>query len=148
MTPSASNAGQVLEDARRLGLEVTIDGADIKIRPKHLCKQPLRERFRRHKSEIINLLERGSNLTKDVTLGGLSRESPGGDQPARVFFLPPDEQAWLPIAEQVIAGEFTDANSSTLASLLIGLRGINHPTCRGAVQLLENLQTPMPRLKK
>jgi hypothetical protein len=51
--------------------------------------------------------------------------------------LPSDEAAWLPIARQVLAGEFDDADHSTLESLAIGLCGIAHPLCRSAFARLK-----------
>jgi hypothetical protein len=52
--------------------------------------------------------------------------------------LPRDQAAWLPIARQVLAGEFDDADGSTLLSLTIGLRGITHPVCRHALERLRH----------
>ena len=57
--------------------------------------------------------------------------------------LPKDEAAWLPVARQVLAGEFDGADRSTLESLIIGLRGIAHPLCRQAfLRLKPHLPKP------
>jgi hypothetical protein len=50
--------------------------------------------------------------------------------------LPPDQAAWLPVARQVLAGEFENADRSTVESLVIGLRSITHPVCRQALARL------------
>jgi len=50
--------------------------------------------------------------------------------------LPPDQAAWLPVAAQVLAGKYDRSDSSTRQSLIIGLRSIDHPACRQALQYL------------
>jgi hypothetical protein len=50
--------------------------------------------------------------------------------------LPPNQAAWLPVARQVLGGEFDGADKSTAGSLLTGLRSINHPACRRALDKL------------
>jgi hypothetical protein len=47
--------------------------------------------------------------------------------------LPPDQAAWIPVAKQVLAGEFDGADDSTRASLTIGLRSLRHPNCEAAL---------------
>ena len=47
--------------------------------------------------------------------------------------LPPDQAAWLPVARQVLDGEFDGADSSTRDSVTIGLRSIRHPNCQAAL---------------
>lgn len=46
--------------------------------------------------------------------------------------LPLDQTAWLPLAERVLTGEFDSADNSTQESIIIGLRGIDHPVCQKA----------------
>ena len=53
--------------------------------------------------------------------------------------LPPDQAAWLPVARQVLAGEFEGADRSTAESLRIGLHRIEHPTCREALARLQHV---------
>lgn len=50
--------------------------------------------------------------------------------------LPPDQSAWVPIAEKVLKGWFDESDSSTRASLTIGLRSIAEPTCQEAIKHL------------
>ena len=45
-------------------------------------------------------------------------------------------EPWIHVAAQVINGEFHAANRSMRESLIIGLRGIDHPACRRAVTIL------------
>ena len=67
-----------------------------------------------------------------------------GKQPSEPSetILPPDQAAWLPVARQILAGEFENADRSTVQSLAIGLRSIGHPLCRRALERLnaENRQ--------
>lgn len=51
--------------------------------------------------------------------------------------LPPDQAAWLPVARQILAGEFKGADRSTVESLTIGLHGIRHPFCQQALEKLK-----------
>jgi hypothetical protein len=51
--------------------------------------------------------------------------------------LPPDQTAWVPVARQVLAGEFHGADRSTRESLITGLRGIGHPVCHRALERLK-----------
>ena len=55
--------------------------------------------------------------------------------------LPPDQAAWLPVARQILAGEFDGADGSTQESLTIGLRSIPHPDCRRALDKLSAAKT-------
>jgi hypothetical protein len=76
------------------------------------CAPELKDAIRQHKYELLDLLD------------------------ARAANLPPDCAPWLHIARQVMAGEFEDAHRSMIESLTIGLRSINHPHCRRAVERL------------
>lgn len=58
---------------------------------------------------------------------------------ARKSGLAPDEVPWVHVARQVLAGEFDTGSRSLLESLLIGLRGIQHPDCQRARLKLEAL---------
>ena len=77
------------------------------------CSPELKSVIRQHKQEILSLLE------------------------GQAAGLAPDCAPWLHVARQVLAGEFDGADSSTVASLTIGLRGIVHPLC---VQALARLR--------
>lgn len=50
--------------------------------------------------------------------------------------LPPDQAVWLPVAHQILCGEFDQPDKSTVESLTIGLRNIPHPLARRALELL------------
>ena len=50
--------------------------------------------------------------------------------------LPPDCLPWLHVARQVLVGEFDGCDRSTAQSLTIGLRHIEHPLCREALESL------------
>ena len=63
-------------------------------------------------------------------------QRPALPNPEATAWLPPDCLPWLHVARQVLEGEWNDANSSEVASLTIGLRGIQHPTCRRALERL------------
>jgi|GEM_PF-1386284 hypothetical protein len=52
--------------------------------------------------------------------------------------LAPDCAPWLHVAKQILAGEFVGADSSTVASLTIGLRSITHPLCQQALCWLKS----------
>ena len=45
-----------------------------------------------------------------------------------------EREAWTHVARQVLAGEFDGADGSTITSLAIGLRGVDHPDCRRALE--------------
>lgn len=77
------------------------------------CSPALKDVIRRHKRELLNLLE------------------------ARTVGFAPDCLPWLHVAKQVLAGEFVGADSSTVESLTIGLRSINHPACQRAFERLK-----------
>lgn len=53
--------------------------------------------------------------------------------------LDADEIPWLHTANQIVMGEFAGSDRSTLKSLWYGVRGINHPKCQEARNLLESL---------
>ena len=76
------------------------------------CAPELREAIRRHKHELLDILD------------------------ARAANLPSDCVPWLHIARQVLTGEFEGADHSMIESLKIGLGSINHPHCRSALERL------------
>jgi hypothetical protein len=49
------------------------------------------------------------------------------------------EDAWLEVAQRVLAGGYNDADTSTIKSIQIGLRSLNHPDCRAALKRIEEL---------
>lgn len=62
--------------------------------------------------------------------------------------LAPDEQPWIDVAQRVIDGEFSGADSSTVKSLTIGLRSIDNPACKEALKKLEKLQEKKKKAKQ
>jgi hypothetical protein len=52
------------------------------------------------------------------------------------LLLPDDFALWLHVAKRVLAGDFDGADKSTVESLTIGLRLIQHPLCRKALARL------------
>jgi hypothetical protein len=53
----------------------------------------------------------------------------------------PEQAAWLPVARQVLDGEFEGCDRSTRESLTIGLRSIPHPHCQQALIRLQSHPT-------
>ena len=64
-------------------------------------------------------------------------QRPAQARPDQAVSLPPDQAPWLHVARQVLAGEFDEADKSTIQSLVIGLRSIQHPDCRRATDRLK-----------
>jgi hypothetical protein len=106
------NAHDLYLESTRRGLKLEPIGDKLAVRPKGKCPPDFANVLRAHKGELLNLLEANSaNLT-------------------------PDCAAWLPVARQILAGEFVGADSSTVASVTIGLRSILHPLCQRALERL------------
>lgn len=53
--------------------------------------------------------------------------------------LPPDQQLWLRHAQEILDGKFDKATESTIKSLTIGLRSIDHPLAKAAMKKLEEM---------
>ena len=109
-----SDLNTILNDARKLGLRLQVEGERIAIAPARLCPPEMLAIIREHKTEIMFLLE------------------------ARAHNLPADCAPWLHVARQILEGEFDGADRSTVESLTIGLRGIKHPLCEKALSSLRN----------
>jgi hypothetical protein len=108
-----SDVQAILTRAQRLGLCLQVEGERIAIAPAWLCPPELLATIREHKPEVMSLLE------------------------AQTYHLPPDCVPWLYVARQILAGEFDGADNSTVQSLTIGLRGIQHPLCQKALVWLK-----------
>lgn len=108
------NAHDLYLEATRRGLRLEPAGDKLAVIPKGKCPSDFANVLRAHKGELMSWLE------------------------ARASHLPPDEAPWLHVAKQVLAGEFDGADRSTVQSLTIGLRGINHPVCRRALGRLQH----------
>jgi hypothetical protein len=91
-----------------LGLQLEQRGDKLAVIPRAKCPADFAEELRRHKPELLAMLE------------------------GRRAKLPPDCWPWIDVAKQVLAGDFNNADSSTVESLTIGLRGIDHELCRKA----------------
>lgn len=102
-------AVELYQQAMRLGLRLEPRGDKLAVIPASRCSPEFAEVLRRHKGDLLELLE-----------------------PKGIYLLP-DSVPWLHVARQVLAGEFEHADHSLINSLRIGLRGINHPLCRSAI---------------
>jgi hypothetical protein len=117
-----SDAQAILTRARNLGLSLCVEGDRIAIAPARRCPPELLAELREHKPVVMSLLE------------------------AKAASLTPDCVPWLHIARQVLAGEFGEADRSTVESLTIGLRHIRHPVCQRALARLRAFPTdPLTR---
>ncbi len=82
-------------------------------------------------SSLARELQQRPNSEARESVQGVT---PHPSEPSEVAtMLPPDQAAWLPVARQVLDGEFDGADGSTRASVTIGLRSIHHPKCRSAL---------------
>lgn len=135
-----SEVDQILEEAERLGLKLTVKGDRIAIRPDKLCTPAMLERIRQNKAAVHGRLRALVRKPPGTSPGSEAAAAiiPAVEQhaPTRVAFLPKDEEAWLPIARQILSKEFRLKDQSTMESFLIGLRGIKHPECERAVKKL------------
>lgn len=100
-------------EATRRGLTLALRGDRLGVSPAERLDPEFREALLAHKGELLDWLE------------------------ARQAGLAPDCAPWLPVARQVLAGEFDGADRSTSESLAIGLRNIPHPACRRALERLK-----------
>jgi hypothetical protein len=50
------------------------------------------------------------------------------------------EDAWLEVAQRVLAGGYDDADKSTLKSIAIGLSTLQHPDCQKALRQIVGLK--------
>lgn len=103
----------IYNQAVALGLSLKGDGDDLLVFGKRDYALPaeLVAELHQHKGELLDLLQ------------------------AKPSDLTPDCAAWLPVARQILAGEFDGADRSTRESLIIGLRGIPDSSglCRRAL---------------
>lgn len=54
-----------------------------------------------------------------------------------------DEEPWLAVADDVLAGKYAKADRATIKSLIIGMRGIHHPkTAKAVVKLIGMSKKP------
>jgi hypothetical protein len=105
-------APELYEEATRRGLRLELAGDKLAVIPAERCPAAFADELREHKRELLTWLE------------------------ARADGLSSNCAPWLHVAKQVLAGEFGGADSSTIESLTIGLRSINHAVCRQALEQL------------
>jgi hypothetical protein len=110
------NPDEILHEASRLGLRLKPRGEMLEVTPKSRLTPEFVAVLREHKAELLVWLE------------------------SRACGLPSDCAAWLHVARQILAGEFEGADSSTVESLIIGLRSIQHPSCQQALSRLSSLK--------
>jgi hypothetical protein len=103
---------ELCHEAKRRGLRLEPRGDKLAVIPASRCPPEFADMLRRHKRELLDLLD------------------------ARASNLPADCAPWLHIARQVLESEFDGADRSMTESLTIGLRSVNHPDCRRAVERL------------
>jgi hypothetical protein len=108
-----TTAPEIYQRAARLGLTLEARGDKLAVIPAQRCPPDFADVLRRHKRELLDLLE--------TKTGG----------------LPVDCVPWLHVARQILAGEFDGADNSTVRSLTIGLRGIRHALCQQALLRLK-----------
>lgn len=107
------NAHDLYMEATRRGLRLEPAGDKLAVIPKGRCPPDFADVLRRHKHELLDLLE-----TKTVS-------------------LPPDCAPWLNVARQILDGEFDGYMDDSLReSLTIGLLSIPHPRCQRALKRL------------
>ena len=105
-------AVEIYHEAARRGLRLEPRGDKLAVIPGDRVPLDFADVLRRHKGELLDWLE------------------------ACAAGLAPDCAPWLHVAKQILAGEFVGADSSTVASLNIGLQNIRHPLCQQALARL------------
>lgn len=106
-------APEIYLEALKRGLRLKAFGDALGVAPPRACPPDFAEKLRRNKREILDFLEaRATGLTADCV-------------------------PWLHVARQIQAGEFDEADRSTVESLIIGVRGIRHPLCQQALARLQ-----------
>ena len=103
---------ELYEEASRRGLRLEQRGDKLAVIPGYRVPPDFADVLRQHKAELLALLEaKSANLT-------------------------PDCAPWIYVAQQILAGEFDGADRSTVQSLTVGLRSIQHPLCRRSLERL------------
>jgi hypothetical protein len=104
---------ELYQEATRRGLRLQPRGDKLEVIPSGRLTPDFADILRANKAALLRWLEdRNSGLT-------------------------PDCVPWLHVAKQVLAGEFQGADDSTITSITIGLRGVQHPVCRQAMEALK-----------
>ena len=103
---------EIYTEATRRGIRLEARAGIMRIVSSEPCPPEFADLLRLHKRELLPWLE------------------------ARLSGMRTDERPWLHVAKQVLCGEFKGCCRSMRESLLIGLRSINHPDCRRALERL------------
>lgn len=103
---------EITLEAQKRGLWLKPAGEKLAVFPKGKCPPDFVEVLRQHKPELLTYLE------------------------AKAANLSPDLAPWLNVSRQIMDGEFQNADRSTVDALVIGLRSINHPVARNALERL------------
>lgn len=111
-------------------ITASIASFPLPVTPRNLNKRTVRTG---HYPLSANILERHNQVGESVQGVTSHPSDPSETTPS----LPPDQAAWLPVARQILAGEFDGADKSTVESLTIGLRHIEHPLTRRALAWLQ-----------
>ena len=106
----------LIDEAPAWGVKLGRRGDMLSITPPGKCPSEFKELLRENKVEILSLLEAEDD--------GLAR----------------DQAPWVWVARQVLAGEFEGADGSTREAVFIGLRSVQHPLCKQALEKLAALK--------
>ena len=132
---------ELFRRAHELGLRLEPAGDRLNVFGGY-CPPDFAEELRQHKAELLAWLNGGSDYWRDRPTPELhlpddfhrtfpaTRRAPVRRNDTRT--------AWIHVARQVLAGEFIGADASTRQSLIIGLRGTEHPLCLEALSRLED----------
>ena len=117
-----TQALDIYRQATRLGLRLEPRGDKLVVIPASRCTPELLNEIREHKAELLA-------MAKD------RRESR----------LPDDCLPWINIARQIMDGEFHGSDGTTIESLTIGVRSIDHPLCKRAMEMLDTMRNQRRR---
>ena len=104
----------LLDRAAALGVSIKPRGGNLHLSPAERCPADFVAEVRRHKPSLLAFLEHNEAAEE---LG---------------------RARWLPVARQILAGEFDGADESTVRSLIIALRAIQDGVCQRALVRLKS----------
>lgn len=104
---------EILIEANRHGLQVSRFGDHLSVTPVQRCPAGFLAAVREHKPTLL-----------------------------RILALPSDQRPWLHICRQVLSGEFDQADSSTAASITIGLQSLARAGIAEADCAIDRLNPP------
>lgn len=109
---------EVLHEASRHGLRLSVLGDKLAVEPFQRCPADLLPVLREHKPALLRLLS-----------------------------LPPDQHTWLHVCRQVLHGEFDGADRSTAGSVTIGLRPLMAVGIVEAIAAVQRLESTRQRTR-